>query len=109
MITLAPWVIHLLYAESFSPAAEILRWQVLGDIFKVASAPIVFIFLATGHGGIAVGLERIAALMAGEPSIRDVIAFPKTTTAQCPLTDAPSAISDAQLEELHIGVKTRSE
>ena len=61
------------------------------------------------HGGIAFGLDRIAALMAGEPSIRDVIAFPKTTTAQCPLTDAPSAISDTQLEELHIGVKTRSE
>ena len=38
MITLAPWVIHLLYAESFSPAADILRWQALGDIFKVASA-----------------------------------------------------------------------
>jgi aspartyl-tRNA synthetase len=59
------------------------------------------------HGGIAFGLDRIAALMAGEASIRDVIAFPKTTTAQCPLTDAPSPISDTQLEELHIGVKHR--
>ena len=59
MITLAPWVIHLLYAQSFSPAAEILRWQVLGDIFKVASVPIVFIFLATGHGGIAIGIQLI--------------------------------------------------
>jgi O-antigen/teichoic acid export membrane protein len=59
MITLAPWVIHLLYAESFSPAAEILRWQVLGDIFKVSSVPIVFIFLATGHGGIAIGVQLI--------------------------------------------------
>ena len=58
------------------------------------------------HGGIAFGLDRIAALMAGEASIRDVIAFPKTTTAQCPLTDAPSAIGEAQLDELHIGVKT---
>jgi aspartyl-tRNA synthetase len=56
------------------------------------------------HGGIAFGLDRVAALMAGEPSIRDVIAFPKTTTAQCPLTDAPSPISDSQLSELHIGV-----
>jgi aspartyl-tRNA synthetase len=57
------------------------------------------------HGGIAFGLDRIAALMAGEPSIRDVIAFPKTTTAQCPLTDAPSVISDSQLTELHIKVR----
>ena len=52
------------------------------------------------HGGIAFGLDRIAALMAGEPSIRDVIAFPKTTTAQCLLTSAPSQISDDQLKEL---------
>lgn len=59
MITFAPWVIHLLYAESFSPAAEILRWQVLGDIFKVASVPIVFIFLAKGHGGIAIGIQLL--------------------------------------------------
>jgi aspartyl-tRNA synthetase len=54
------------------------------------------------HGGIAFGLDRIAALMSGEESIRDVIAFPKTTTAQCLLTSAPSRISDPQLAELHI-------
>ncbi len=59
------------------------------------------------HGGIAFGLDRIAALMAGETSIRDVIAFPKTTTAQCPLTDAPSEIATATLDELHIEVKTQ--
>ncbi|MDB4409460.1 O-antigen translocase [Gammaproteobacteria bacterium] len=59
MITLAPWVIHLLYAQSFSPAAEILKWQVLGDIFKVASLPIVFIFLATGRGGVYIGIQMI--------------------------------------------------
>jgi len=59
------------------------------------------------HGGIAFGLDRIAALMAGEASIRDVIAFPKTTTAQCPLTEAPSAIAQSQLDELHISVKTK--
>lgn len=54
------------------------------------------------HGGIAFGLDRIAALMSGENSIRDVIAFPKTTTAQCLLTSAPSAVSDEQVAELHI-------
>jgi aspartyl-tRNA synthetase len=54
------------------------------------------------HGGIAFGLDRIAALMSGEDSIREVIAFPKTTTAQCLLTSAPSAIPDEQLTELHI-------
>ncbi len=59
------------------------------------------------HGGIAFGLDRIAALMAGEASIRDVIAFPKTTSAQCPLTDAPSAIDDNQLQELHIEVRKK--
>jgi len=61
------------------------------------------------HGGIAFGLDRVAALMAGEPSIRDVIAFPKTTTAQCPLTDAPSPIAQSQLDELHISVKAKSD
>ena len=54
------------------------------------------------HGGIAFGLDRIAALMSGEESIRDVIAFPKTTTAQCLLTAAPSKIPDEQIAELHI-------
>ena len=54
------------------------------------------------HGGIAFGLDRIAALMSGENSIRDVIAFPKTTTAQCLLTSAPSAVPDEQVAELHI-------
>jgi aspartyl-tRNA synthetase len=54
------------------------------------------------HGGIAFGLDRIAALMSGEDSIRDVIAFPKTTTAQCLLTSAPSMIPDEQIAELHI-------
>jgi aspartyl-tRNA synthetase len=52
------------------------------------------------HGGIAFGIDRMAAQMAGEESIRDVIAFPKTTTAQCLLTEAPSAVNQAQLTDL---------
>ena len=54
------------------------------------------------HGGIAFGLDRVAALISGEESIRDVIAFPKTNAAQCLLTSAPSRIPDDQVAELHI-------
>lgn len=63
---------------------------------------------APPHGGIAFGIDRIAALMAGTESIRDVIPFPKTTTAQCLMTGAPSPIPDAQLAEVHIQVRDRT-
>jgi PST family polysaccharide transporter len=59
MITLAPWVIEILYAADFAPATGLLRWQGLGDIFKVASWPMGFILVALGRGGIFIFTEFI--------------------------------------------------
>ncbi|MCG5498696.1 aspartate--tRNA ligase [Ectothiorhodospira variabilis] len=57
------------------------------------------------HGGIAFGLDRLVMLMTGAQSIRDVMAFPKTQTAACPLTQAPAEVSEAQLRELNIRLR----
>jgi aspartyl-tRNA synthetase len=80
-------------AIGLSDAEAQSKFGFLLDAFDYGTPP---------HGGIAFGLDRLVMLLAGEDSIRDVIAFPKTQQAKCVLTDAPSQVADKQLQELAV-------
>jgi aspartyl-tRNA synthetase len=80
------------------PEETKLRFGYMLDAFKYGAPP---------HGGIALGFDRLIAILCGTPSIRDVIAFPKTAKGTCLMTDSPSQVSPKQLRELYLEVKVQ--
>lgn len=80
------------------PEETKLRFGYMLEAFRYGAPP---------HGGIALGFDRLIAILCGTPSIRDIIAFPKTAKGTCLMTDSPSAVSPKQLRELYIDVKVK--
>jgi aspartyl-tRNA synthetase len=78
-----------------SPDETQLRFGYLLEAFRYGAPP---------HGGIALGFDRLIAILCGTPSIRDVIAFPKTAKGACLMTESPSPVSPRQLRDLHIEI-----
>ena len=81
------------------PEETKLRFGYMLEAFKYGAPP---------HGGIALGFDRLIAILCGTPSIRDVIAFPKTAKGTCLMTDSPSQVSPKQLRDLYIEVKVQT-
>ncbi|MEJ2508325.1 MAG: aspartate--tRNA ligase [Gammaproteobacteria bacterium] len=95
----------------FRPEVQAQVFELLGISHEEAEEKFGFLLNALKygcppHGGIAFGLDRLVMLMSGAGSIREVMAFPKTQTAACLLTQAPSAVDDAQLRELGLRLRT---
>jgi aspartyl-tRNA synthetase len=79
-----------------SPEETKLRFGYLLEAFRYGAPP---------HGGIALGFDRLLAILCGTPSIRDVIAFPKTAKGTDLMTDAPAPVTAKQLRDLHLELK----
>lgn len=104
-------------AEIASGSIRINKKELQKKIFEIINMPEdeidarfgflleAFDYGAPPHGGIAFGLDRLLTLITGDDSIRDVIAFPKTQRALCPLTNAPSVVNSKQLTELGLSIK----
>ncbi|CAM3705166.1 aspartate--tRNA ligase [Aeromicrobium ponti] len=82
----------------FSKEEAVEQFGFLLEAFEYGTPP---------HGGIALGLDRLVMLLAGRTNLRDTIAFPKTASASCILTDAPGEVSEAQLNDLHLALNLK--